>query len=92
MLLDSFCHQGISFLSGRHCHSSSPVFLSSSLVVKLNLRNPESCYTSCCQARSHGRARPLGILGAGDKKSPLTSTTALRAVELCWVHSDSLSS
>lgn len=37
---------------------------------------------------SHSRARPLGMLGAGDKKSPLTSTTALRAVELCWVHSD----
>jgi hypothetical protein len=37
---------------------------------------------------SHSRARPLGMLGAGDKKSLLTSTTALRAVELCWVHSD----
>jgi hypothetical protein len=41
---------------------------------------------------SHGRAKPLGMLGAGDKKSLLTSTTALRAVELCWVHSDGLSS
>ena len=28
------------------------------------------------------------MLGAGDKKSLLTSTTALRAVELCWAHSD----
>jgi hypothetical protein len=28
------------------------------------------------------------MLEAGDKKSLLTSTTALRAVELCWAHSN----
>jgi hypothetical protein len=38
--------------------------------------------------RQYGRVRPQGMLGAGDKKSLLTSTTALRTVELCWAHSN----
>ena len=43
------------------------------------------CFHYTC---SYGRVEPQGMLGAGDKKSLLTSTTALRAVERCWAHSD----